>query len=202
MTTTLPEPGELGVEGHAQLSRRFLEHAREQLVEGDRVQAAEKVWGAAAHALKAVGEQRGWVHDRHPNIFDIGEHLGREFGKSQEFDRYLARAEFMHRNFYENDRSEASITFALDDVFEFGVFEQFSRYLAQAEYMHRNFYENESLVDELERIRNSPPQGFTVRDNDDRIRLGRLLGLSRGDRPAIGEYSPVGYSQTHRESKE
>ena len=176
MTTTLPEPGELVVEGHVQLSRRFLEHAREQVVEGDRVQAAEKVRGAAAHALKAVGEQRGWVHDRHPNIFDIGEHLGREFGKSQEFDRYLARAEFMHRNFYENDRSEASITFALDDV--------------------------ESLVDELERIRNSPPRGFTVRDNDDRIRLGRLLGLSRGDRPAIGEYSPVGYSQTHRESKE
>ena len=43
------------------------------------------------HALKAVGEQRSWVHDRHPNIFDIGEHQGREFDRAEEFDRYLVR---------------------------------------------------------------------------------------------------------------
>ena len=44
-----------------------------------------------SHALKAVGEQRGWVHDRHPNIFDIGEHQRREFDRAEEFDRYLVR---------------------------------------------------------------------------------------------------------------
>ena len=173
MTTPRPEPGELGVDGHAQMSRRFLEHARIQSEEGDRIQAAEKIWGAAAHALKAVGEQRGWIHDRHPNIFDIGEHLGREFSKEEEFDRYLARADYMHRNFYQNDRSELSIRYALADV--------------------------GSLVDELEQIRQSEPRPFTVRDEGDRIRLGRLLGLQRGDRPPIGDHSPVGYSQTHAE---
>ncbi len=159
------------MDGHALMSRRFLEHARTQLAEGDRVQAAEKIWGAAAHALKAVGEQRGWLHDGHANVFDIGEHLGREFGKSEEFDRYLARADFMHRNFYDNKRSELAINFALRDV--------------------------EKLVDELEVIRNSPPRPFVVQDDGDRIRLGRLLGLRRGQRPPVGERSPVGFSRTH-----
>ena len=173
MTTPLPEPGELGVEGHAQMSRRFLEHARLQLEQGDRIQAAEKVWGAAAHALKAVGEQRGWVHDKHSNLFDIGEHIGREFGLFDQFSRYLAQAEYMHKNFYQNDRSAAAIGSALNDV--------------------------ESFADELEVIRNSPPKPFTVQDEGDRIRLGRLLGLRRGDRPPIGDYSPIGYSQTHQE---
>ena len=159
------------MEGHAQMSRRFLEHAKAELADGDRVQAAEKVWGAAAHALKAVGEQRGWVHHRHPNIFDIGEHLGLEFQVFEQFSRYLAQAEYMHRNFYLNEWSENAVHAALGDV--------------------------ESLVSELERIRGLPPRPYTVRDESDRIRLGRLLGMSRGERPAIGDFSPVGYSQTH-----
>ena len=161
MTTPLPEPGELDAEGHAQMSRRFLEHARIQLSEGDRIQAAEKVWGAAAHALKAVGEQRGWIHDRHPNIFDIGEHLGLEFGRFDQFSRYLAQAEYMHRNFYLNGWSEDAIRSALADVEEF--------------------------VGALDIIRVSPPRPYTVRNDSDRIRLGRLLGLRRANRPPIGD---------------
>ena len=171
MTTPLPEPGELGTEGHAQMSHRLLEHARIELAEGDRIQAAEKVWGAAAHALKAVGEQRGWIHDKHANLFDIGEHIGLEFGLFEQFTRYLAQAEYMHKNFYQNDRSESAVEAAINDV--------------------------ETFTDELECIRNLPPQPYTVRSDSDRIRLGRLLGLSRGDRPIIGDSSPVGYSQTH-----
>lgn len=174
MTTSLPKPGDLGVEGHALMSRRFLEHARNQLAEGDRVQAAEKIWGAAAHALKAVGEQRGWIHDRHPNIFDIGEHIGMEFGRFDQFSRYLAQAEYMHRNFYLNGWSEDAIRVALADVEEF--------------------------VGELESIRALPPRPYTVANDSDRIRLGRLLGLRREARPPIGENSPVGFSQTHQET--
>ena len=170
MTTELPEPGELGVEGQVQMSRRFLEHAKIQLANGDRIQAAEKIWGAAAHALKAVGEQRGWIHDRHPNIFDIGEHIGREFGREGRFSGYLAQAEYMHKNFYQSDRSEIAIQSALADV--------------------------EALVGELDIIRASPPRPYTVKDDGDRIRLGRLLGLRRGERPPVGDYSPVGYSRT------
>ena len=173
MTTPLPDPNPdgLSVEEHAQISRRFLEHAKTELEEGDRLQAGEKIWGAAAHALKAVGKQRGWNHNKHSSIFDTGEQLGREFDKEELFNRYMALADFVHRNFYENDRSEGSIRLALSDV--------------------------EKLADELDIIRASPPRPYTVRDDDDRIRLGRLLGLRRGERPSIGDYSPVGYSQTH-----
>ena len=77
----------------------------------------------------------------------------------------------MHRNFYKNDRSELSIRYALEDV--------------------------ENLIDELETIRNLTTRDFIVRDNDDRIRLGCLLGLQRADRPTIGNHSSVGYSQIH-----
>ena len=109
MMTPLPEPGELGVEGHVQMSRLFLEHAGIYLGQGDRIQASEKVWGAAAHALKAIGEQRGWVHSNHSNIYDIGGQLGREFGQERQFLGYLSQAQAMHNNFYENIRDIPAI---------------------------------------------------------------------------------------------
>lgn len=163
-------------DGYARISRRFLEQARLHLAEGDRLQAGEKIWGAAAHALKAVGEQRGWRHDKHPNILDIGEHLGREFGQEVSFGRYLDRAEWSHKNFYNKNMEESDISLALADV--------------------------EILTGVLEVIRNSPPRPYTVVDDKDRARLGRLLGLRRGQRPPIGEYSPVGYSLTHGNNAE
>ena len=159
------------MEGHAQVSRRFLEHARIQLEDGDRLQAAEKVWGAAAHALKAIGEQRGWIHSNHSHIFDIGGQLGREFGQERRFLDYLSQAQAMHQNFYDNIRDIPVIQAALSAVAEF--------------------------VDELDVIRNSPPRPYTIQDESDRIRLGHVLGLRRGARPPIGDHSPVGYSQTH-----
>ena len=175
MLTALPDPGQLTADGHAQISRRFLAQARLHLDEHDRLQAGEKIWGAAAHALKAIGEQRGWDHDGHVNVIDIAEHLGREFGLVESFHRYLNSAEYVHKNFYNNRRSESSIRLALADA--------------------------EVLADELDLIRNSPPRPYTVADDEDRIRLGRLLGLRRSERPAIGDHSPVGYSLTHGNSR-
>ena len=163
-------------DGYARISRRFLEQARLHLAEGDRLQAGEKIWGAAAHALKAVGEQRGWRHDKHPDISDIGEHLGREFGREASFGGYLDSAESAHQNFYKNDLNAGAIGVALADV--------------------------EILTGVLEVIRNSPPRTYTVVDDKDRARLGRLLGLRRGKRPPIGDYSPVGYSLTHGNNAE
>ena len=176
MLTALPDPGQLTADGHAQISRRFLAQAKTHLEEHDRLQAGEKIWGAAAHALKAIGEQRGWDHDGHVNVIDIGEHLGREFGLESPFHRYLNSAGAVHKNFYNNKRSDDSLRLDLADV--------------------------EALVDELAIIRNSPPRPYTVANDSDRLRLGRLLGLRRSERPAIGDHSPVGYSRTHGADKE
>ena len=166
----LPNVDAMGVAGHIQMSRRFLDHAEKQLNHHDRVQAAEKIWGAVAQTLKAIGEQRGWEHKGHINIIFIAEQLGLEFGREEEFYRYMNMAENMHRNFYENRRSEGSVRTALEDARQF--------------------------IAELDEIRAAPPRPYTVRDDDDRVRLGRLLGLPRSARPPIGDYSPVGYTRT------
>ena len=167
----LPDVGALGVEGHIRMSRRFLDHAEKQLNHHDRVQASEKIWGAVAQTLKAIGEQRGWEHRGHSNLLAINEQLGLEFGRVREFYRYMDMAENMHRNFYENRRSEGAVRAALEDARLF--------------------------IAELDEIRAAPPRPYTVRDNDDRVRLGRLLGLPRSARPPLGDYSPAGYSRTH-----
>ena len=166
----LPNVGAMGVAGHIQMSRRFLAHAEKQLKHHDRVQAAEKIWGAVAQTLKAIGEQRGWEHRGHSNILAINEQLGLEFGRVREFYRYMDMAENMHRNFYENRQSEGAVRSALEDA--------------------------KLFIAELDEIRAAPPRPYTVRDDDDRVRLGRLLGLPRSARPPIGDYSPVGYTRT------
>ena len=48
---------------YAALSRRLVRQAQEEFDTGDRLQASEKAWGAAAHAVKAIAESRGWNHN-------------------------------------------------------------------------------------------------------------------------------------------
>lgn len=172
-TTPLPPPGEASIEHHVQMSRRFLEHARNELRMGNRLQASEKVWGAAAHALKAIGMQRGWNHRSHANVNAIGEHLTRECHEP-DFARYLLIANAMHRNFYENDAEEDTIEMAIDDAGEF--------------------------VTRLDEVRASPPRPYTVTDQADQRRLTRLLGLSENYQLPIGAHSSVGFSKTHSET--
>ena len=48
---------------NAAISRNFLRQAREELATGDLLQASEKSWGAAAHAVKAAAEKRRWFSE-------------------------------------------------------------------------------------------------------------------------------------------
>ena len=171
LLTALPEAGDTTVDDPSRVGRWFLGEARLHLAEGDGLQAAEKIWAAAAQALGAVGERRGWVHDSDNSILCIGEHLGREFGREREFGRYLMLAHGMRVDYCGYGRRENVIRIVLDDI--------------------------EKFIGELEVIRDLPPRPYTVMDDDDRIRLGCLLGLARAERPAIGDYSPVGYSLAH-----
>ncbi len=172
-TTPLPPPGQSSVEDHLQMSRRFLDHARIDLDNGNRLQASEKAWGAAAaHALKAVGIQRGWHHRSHIIVIDIGEHLGKEFDRVKEFQRHLNITSAMNQNFYENNRNEDAILLAINDAEEF--------------------------VEKLNGVRTLPPRPFTVENPADQRRLGRFLGLSQDNLPAIGARSEVGFSRTHQ----
>ena len=145
----LPEPGEPSMEDHSAISRRFLDAARVELDNGDRLQAAEKVWGSAAHALKALAIQRGWRHRSHDSVMAVGSQLAREFGR-EDLAEHLTSANAMHINFYENGVPAILINAAINNV--------------------------ERYIDKLDNIRSIPPRPRTVMDNDERTDLRRLLG--------------------------
>ena len=73
MTTLppLPPPGQQSPEDRRAISRRVIQQARQELAQGHRLQAGEKVWGAAAQHLKIIGQNPGMA----PNESSaIGEH--------------------------------------------------------------------------------------------------------------------------------
>ena len=65
---------------YAAFSRRFVRQAQEEFDKGDQLQASEKAWGAAAHAVKAVAASRGWNHNSHRLLFDIVDQMARDLG--------------------------------------------------------------------------------------------------------------------------
>ena len=171
MTAELPEPGKAGEEEHVQMSHWFLENAGRELDKGDWPQASEKVWGAVAHALKAIGEKRGWDHMNHMNVKDIGFHLAHEFDRDH-FYTCVNEAELMHLNFYRNE--------------------------ADVDIIRHCIATAERFIAELDEIRELPPRPFTVRDRTDQRRLGRLLRIDRRDFQRllpIGSRSDAGFSR-------
>ena len=60
---------------HWEISRRFIIQADAELAAGDLLQTSEKGWGAAAHAIKAVAQEREWRHDSHSRLFGVADRL-------------------------------------------------------------------------------------------------------------------------------
>jgi hypothetical protein len=75
----------------------------------------------------------------------------------------------MHQNFYENNRGEDAVAYAIDDI---------ERFLAK-----------------LDEVRVSSPMPFTVSTTADQRRLRALLGWATAEVPAIGAHSEVGFSK-------
>ena len=85
---------------YAAVSREFIMKAGDHLEEGDLLQASEKAWGAAAHQVKAIAQNRGWVHGGHADLFRAVENLASETEPS-EIRRLFHVANSLHSNFYE-----------------------------------------------------------------------------------------------------
>ena len=96
----------------------LLEQARTELAQGDTRQASEKGWGAAAQAVKAVAEARGWEHNTHGSLFRAVRLLGREPG-SNGLDKLFGFASTIHVNFYENWLKAETVGGHLDGVARF-----------------------------------------------------------------------------------
>ena len=132
---------------------------------GNNLQASEKVWGAAAHAIKAIAIERGWRHEKHGYLFDIVSHIAKECDRP-DFSDKMAIAGFYHKNFYENEFGENDIRRAINTI--------------------------EQFVTELDDVRCSPPRPFTVTTNEDRRHLQNLLGraVDIGERSDVGFAQP------------
>lgn len=84
---------------HAQTALDFLEKADSYFEEGDQIQASEKLWGAAAHAVLAVSIERGWPHTSHPAMKRAAERLSEEHSDPL-IAAYFGVAEKYHIDFY------------------------------------------------------------------------------------------------------
>ena len=151
MTIPLPPPGASDTEDYAAISHMFLTHAKDELSRGNRLQASEKVWGAANYALKAVAAQRGWRHGGQRNVFAIAYQLAEETNR-RSFRQHLLAARAIHYNFYDNDLDEDYVEAGIEDV--------------------------EEYVADLDEARVSSPQPFTIRTLEDQNRLQRLTGTT------------------------
>ena len=136
------------VNRHAELSRWCIAEAENYLRRRRNIQASEKGWGAAAQALKAIAEERGWNHNSHTLLVDIVQQIADEQGRT-DIVSLFASGQLLHVNFYDDALATDTISIHLDNV--------------------------KTLLPELERIRTEPPPtDFTPETRDQRNRWRRL----------------------------
>ena len=103
------------VEFHMETSQGFMPQAEAALIAGDEIQACEKAWGAAAHAIKSVAEMRGWRRDTHSDLFRAVDNIVRLTG---DLEIYLLfnNANALRQNIYEGWLSEEHIAQDIERV--------------------------------------------------------------------------------------
>ena len=100
---------------HIETATDFLVRAQAYLAAGDLLQASEKGWGAAAQAVKAVAESRGWDHNGHRQLHQTIRRLVDETGQSDMRDGFNA-ANVLHANFYDGFLETQDISENLERV--------------------------------------------------------------------------------------
>ena len=95
-------------ERYEEISRHLLQQAQEELDKGDILQASDKVWGATAHAIKAVCQRMGWNHHAHNHLRAAANYVASELGREDLRNAFLY-LEALHSNYYEHQRTFAEI---------------------------------------------------------------------------------------------
>ena len=100
--TTAPYSGSLQYsDRYAAISQRLLRHAQEELDADDLIQASEKAWGAAAHAIKSVAEKWGWYHQGHYRLRAVVDYIVSDRGRDDLLNWY-STVNVLHFNYYEH----------------------------------------------------------------------------------------------------
>ena len=84
---------------HIETVHDFLEESDREFSEGKDLQASEKLWDAASHAVMAVAQQRGWPYGSHRAIKTAADRLG-ELHDDSVLSNGFGVAEKFHANFY------------------------------------------------------------------------------------------------------
>lgn len=103
-TTTAPAPAD----NYLQLSRKAVGQVDSELGREDYPQAGEKAWGAVEAIIKALAEQRGWLHNHHDQIGDALRQLADEYGR-EDLKDYFTFATELRRNFSEDRLTEREV---------------------------------------------------------------------------------------------
>ena len=90
-------------ERYDEISRHLLQQAQAELDKGDILQASDKVWGATAHAVKAVCQRMGWNHHAHNHLRAAANYVSSGLGRFDLMEAY-GFLEAMHANYYEHQK--------------------------------------------------------------------------------------------------
>lgn len=90
-------------ERYEEISRHLLEQAQEELDKGDILQASDKVWGATAHAVKAVCQRMDWNHHAHNHRSAAANYAASGLGRYDLMEAF-GFLEAMHTNYYEHQK--------------------------------------------------------------------------------------------------
>ena len=90
------------------ISRRLLGQARLELNKGDILQASDKVWGATAHAVKAVCQRMGWNHHAHNHLNAAANYIATELER-EDLRLAFLYLESLHANWFEHERTATEI---------------------------------------------------------------------------------------------
>ena len=85
---------------YTERSAHFLARVDDELAAGELEIACELLWGAAAHAIKAVAESKGWSHGTHRRLAAVVERLVNEGGAPPHLSGQYKMASDFHQGFY------------------------------------------------------------------------------------------------------
>ena len=99
---------------HEQTARDFLDEADADFNAGKTLKACEMMAGAAAHAIMAVAQQRGWRFSKHQHRVNAVRRLRAALpdeGAQQRIKDMFKSAERLHANFYHGTMSREHIEY-------------------------------------------------------------------------------------------
>ena len=102
-------------ERYEEISRHLLEQAQEELDKGDILQASDKVWGATAHAVKAVCQRMDWNHHAHNHLRAAANYIASEFGRDDLVSVY-GYLDALHTNYYEHQLLAAEVRVGINNA--------------------------------------------------------------------------------------